>query len=60
MESINLPLLGQLYHLPFQPIRQQCLNSYVNRYREGGQKGTPFEGHWNLLKGALLEAKDKT
>ena len=60
MESINIPLLRQLNHLSFQPIRQQCLNSYVSIYQESGHESTPVEDNWNLLKVASLEAKDKT
>ena len=36
------------------------MSSYINKYRESDQEFVSAEGYWNVLKGALLEATDRS
>ena len=36
------------------------MSSYINKYGESDQEVVSVEGYWNVLKGALREAVDRS
>ena len=43
----------------WRQFKERFQVAHINKYKARSQKDASVEGHWNVLKGALLEATDK-